>query len=220
VPVRAEVNDDSLNLDISMAACVQDERYEALEKFLAERAEETALEEARRQQEEFPAAGRLLENPRLLELWRARMGLDADWAAVTAPPGPLRTLRCWWRWLVTGGGIRPWRLGPGAARFGELGQRTLWLRDLALKGAGGRLGRALEAAPLMFSTRGAPLSVKNIKWRGRSGILDVSDAFAGENGSKEDAVWVATMQEAVFLTRLVPVQKWTGWKWKFTRGLG
>lgn len=210
VPVNAEINDDALNLDASLGACVRDERFEEMLTFLQKQAATLLLREIEAQKKDLGEVGSRLHIPVFVRLWRARMKWEEAWTSATSGSG----------WVPPPFLRRLFRPRPGTPREGykfySTGSRAWWLQDACRRTLTGRHAvpddpvlRALWEAPVLLSAhRGALLSLDSIHRRLANGRLAVTKRVVAEDAGIPDAVWLASFRDERFLNEWIPEDQW------------
>ena len=198
------VNDDGFSLNASQTAVARNRRFSKTMLRVGEKAVELLLETARTQRE------RLTGIVPLLELgweyfWRDR--LERRWAAeIPALFPPAR----WLKEPLTSSLARltdPAGYDEKVRRIRRAARLTDWLREAALKHCGDlsrepgdELGRALRAAPLLFSTDGRLLSLEDLEaQRSRLGRILYSARRVSAPNPPLTAVYLSSARDHLFL---------------------
>lgn len=211
-PVKLDLNDDTLDLDVTMSACVKNEKYEALTAYAEDRVRDLVIREIARQRNALEALGAALGDPQLVRLWRARMKHEEAWQSATTDWKDAY-LPEFFRQFFPG---RP-PLTPAQQRLYDDGFRYWWLQDACrrvLKGLNTAPEvpwlRTLWEAPVMLSCEGELLGLADLHRRWIKGMIKVSRSVAAERISAGKAVWLASARDERFLNEWIPKDDW-GW---------
>lgn len=209
VAVALDVNDDALDLDVTMAACVKNEKLDAVRLFAVELVQDLLRAETGRQRAALADLGAALGDRRTLRLWRARMKSEEAWTAATTD----------WKdaWLPEF--FRQFfeaaPVSPIVERLYDEGFRYWWLQDACRRVLKGRetapqtpWHRALWEAPVMLSCAGKPLSLADLHARRSGGRMTVSRSTAAEYPAAAKAVWLASFRDEDFLNEWFPKTIW------------
>lgn len=198
------VNDDGFSLNASQTAVARNRRFSKTMLRVGEKAVELLLRTARTQRERLAEVFPLLDDG-WEYFWRDR--LERRWAAespIMFPPA---------RWLKEPLASTFERLTDPSGyddkvrRIRRAARLTDWLREAALKHGGGpgretdgELGRALRAAPLLFSTDGRLLSLEELDLQKKSvGRILFSARRSPVPNSCLTAVYLSSGRDLAFL---------------------
>lgn len=209
-PATIYVNDDSLDLDVTMSSCIRNEKFDALKAWAEDRSRDLLIREIARQRNALADLGAALNDPGMVRLWRARMKWEEAWTAATTD----------WKDrllpdLVRGLFPPSKALTPAALRLYETGQRAWWLQDACrrvLKGVNTApevpWQRALWEAPVLLSGAGETLGLADLHRRWIKGFINVSRLVPFESRQAAGAVWLASFRDERFLNEWIPKGAW------------
>lgn len=221
-PVVADIGDDALRLDASFGKCVRDDNFAAIKPFIEKKSVDLLKKEARRQETDLHAVGRLLKTSRPRRLWREWMAGRGTRAS--GGRSPLAFLGGLWRWftVMENNSLESYLQSPPLqeeALISAAARRTWWLQDACRRALKGALKappapelQCLWTAPVLFSRHGNPLSLAALQKRVAGGKLPVVEQFYGEgdfeSGVRAEAVWLASARDREFLKAFVPEENW------------